>query len=154
MATGLLTGTLHAMNVCNMKQQDGKILLRSYMDSGAARSVCPRKFGDQFEVRPTLESRRGDGFQTATGKRVPNLGGRVVKGLTEAGSGISMRYAVADVQSALDSISQICDGGSTVTFTKTGGWIQKPNGSRTNFVRDRDTYIRETWVTPAFSRPT
>ena len=32
-----------------------------------------------------------DGFQTATGKRVVNLGGRTVEGITEPGTGFKMR---------------------------------------------------------------
>ena len=116
------------------------------MDSGAARSVCPKTHGDQFGLAPSAESRRGDGFQTATGKNIPNQGSRSITGVTAAGDNFTMKYAVADVTIALDSISQICDSGATVHFHKTGGWIEQPDGSRTTFERDHDTYIRTFWV--------
>ena len=56
-----------------------------------------------------------------------------------------MRYAVADVAMALDSVSQICDTGAQVLFTKWGGHILGPAG-RVDFTRVGDTYIRSTWV--------
>ena len=59
-----------------------------------------------------------------------------------------MRYAVANVTVALDSISQICDTGATVTFTKHGGVIVQPDGNKIPFQRERDTYTRQVWVTP------
>ena len=57
-----------------------------------------------------------------------------------------MTYAVADVTVALDSISQICDGGATVLFHKAGGYIEDSDGVRHDFHRDHDTYVRRTWV--------
>ena len=70
-----------------------------------------------------------------------------------------MAYAVADVSVALDSVSQICDAGSTVVFRADGGYIERPDGKRTVFRRDRDTYVRDVWVPIAgdgnpFNRPT
>ena len=116
------------------------------MDSGAARSVCPRKFGEKFGLAATAESRRGDTFLTATGKPVANLGGRTVAGVTASGKNISMRYAVADVAVALDSVSQICDSGASVHFDKFGGWIEDAAGMITPFERRGDTYVRSTWM--------
>ena len=57
-----------------------------------------------------------------------------------------MRYAVADIAVPLDSISQICDGGSVVVFSKKGGYVVNANGARLDFVRKGDTYRRRTWV--------
>ena len=57
-----------------------------------------------------------------------------------------MRYVVAPVRVALDSVSQICDSGATVTFNKQGGWIQDPDGTISTFTRDRDTYVRDIWI--------
>ena len=57
-----------------------------------------------------------------------------------------MRYLVAPVRIPLDSVSQICDTGATVTFHQTGGVINNPDGSVTKFGRDKNTYVREMWV--------
>ena len=105
-------------------------LLKSYVDSGAARSVCPTGFGEQFGLIQTPGSRNGEGFKTATGKRVSNKGGRTIVGHTDFGTSVSMKYAVADINVALDSVSQICDTGAQVVFRKTGGnsWAKRrPN---------------------------
>ena len=66
-----------------------------------------------------------------------------------------MKYAVADIAVALDSVSQICDSGATVVFGKAGGHIEMPDGSRETFERVGDTYIRTTVVerSPDFTRP-
>ena len=132
---------------------DRKYMLKSYLDSGAARSVCPLKHGDAFGITPSEQSKKGTGFRTATNKRVPNLGNRTIKGQNEIGQGVEMRYAVANVSVALDSISQICDTGATVTFTKHGGVIEQPDGNKIPFQRDRDTYTRHVWVTPPAEQP-
>ena len=77
---------------------------------------------------------------------VLNEGERIVTGQSEDGLALSMRYAVADIAVPLDSISQICDGGSVVVFSKKGGYVVNANGARLDFVRKGDTYRRRTWV--------
>ena len=65
--------------------------------------------------------------------------------MTGDGELLSMKYAVADVSMPLDSVSQICDTGAQVLFTKWGGYIMRPTG-RVDFKRVNDTYVRSTWV--------
>ena len=57
-----------------------------------------------------------------------------------------MKYAVADIAVALDSVSQMCDAGATVVFTAAGGYIELSNKERITFKRRGDTYYREAWV--------
>ena len=95
--------------------------MTSLLDSGAARSVCPTHFCGHLPAQESAESRRGQLFRTAGGELMQNRGERVVRGYTAEYQPVGMKYAVTDVQVPLDSISQICDGGTTVTFTKTGG---------------------------------
>ena len=56
-----------------------------------------------------------------------------------------MRYIVAGVTSPLESVSQICDAGNIVVFTKHGGYINGPK-QRIAFERQGDNYVRKTWV--------
>ena len=121
-------------------------LVETFMDSGAARSVCPLGFCPHIDVMPSDQSRRGQHFRTAGGTVVPNEGERVVTGTSESGLALSMRYAVADIAVPLDSISQICDGGSVVVFSKKGGYVVNANGAKLDFIRKGDTYRRRTWV--------
>ena len=76
-------------------------------------------------------------------------------GKSKTGKDISMEYAVADIGVALDSVSQICDTGTTVTFEKSGGVIRQGNGNEERFDRVGDTYVRTVVVDrePTFRRP-
>ena len=115
------------------------------MDSGAARSVCPVSHCDEFPVVATPDSLNGRQFKTASGARIANQGDRTIRGTDNVGRPLALRYAVADVTTALDSVSQICDAGNSVVFNKWGGFIAGPHG-RVNFDRVDDTYVRTTWV--------
>ena len=119
--------------------------VQTFVDSGAARSVCPLTFCDETPVVPSDGSRAGEQFRTASGTRLLNRGDRIIKGAGQNGELLAMRYAVADVAMALDSVSQICDTGAQVLFTKWGGYILGPAG-RVDFTRVGDTYVRSTWV--------
>ena len=119
--------------------------VNTFMDSGAARSVCPLTFCDEVPITASEGSRSGEQFRTASGTRLLNRGDRVIKGQGPNGEMLAMRYAVADVAMALDSVSQICDTGAQVLFTKWGGYILGPAG-RVDFTRVGDTYVRTTWV--------
>ena len=93
----------------------------TYVDSGAARSVCPLVFCQHFPITPSEQSKKGQNFRTAGGEEVRNEGDRRILGVTQTGRGINMKYAVADVTVPLDSVSQLCDAGNTVVFTAKGG---------------------------------
>ena len=137
-------GSLNAMSAD--KPQNNKVKITSIVDSGAARSVCPANHAQQFPVVETEESRRGIGFKTATGKRVQVVGGKTVVGVTAEGKKLAMNYTVAPVRVPLDSVSQICDSGASVIFTRTGGKTVDADGSETVFHRVDNTYVREVWV--------
>ena len=82
-----------------------------------------------------------------------NLGQRTVRGYTAESIPVGMRYAVTSVQVPLDSVSQMCDSGSTVTFNKFGGKVTGPD-YEFEFQRKGDTYVRTAWVeTPVHSEP-
>ena len=119
--------------------------METTIDSGAARYVRPADFCKQFPVKPSAASAKNECFRTATGMRVKNEGERVVHGVTPEGPRVNMKYAVADIAVPLESVSQICDSGATVTFTAKGGQIDGPAG-RICFERRGDTYLRTTWV--------
>ena len=87
-------------------------------------------------------------IRTATNNCVPNLGDRVISGKNELGQGMHVRYAVANVTVALDSVSQICDAGASVTFGRHGGFITQQDGSTIPFQREGDTYTRIVWALP------
>ena len=69
--SGVLNSLVNEKPESNPKFQ----CLKSYVDSGAARSVCPPEFGGHFGTSETAASKRGEHFRTATGKRVRSQGG-------------------------------------------------------------------------------
>ena len=99
-------------------KHEGWRVIESLVDSGAARSVCPLDFCPEFKMTTSDKSRQGQHFRTASGTLVPNEGERVVSGYSDSGAALAMRYAVADIAAPLDSVSQICDAGGIVLFTK------------------------------------
>ena len=107
--------------------------------------MCPRDFCDEYPLVPSKESDKSQHFRTATGARVRNEGQRTIRGMTEDGQKVAMRYAVADIAVPLESVAQICDSGATVTFNAKGGKIEGPKGIVT-FSREGDTYVRKTWI--------
>ena len=96
------------------------VAVDTYVDSGAARSVCPLVFCQQFPIVPSPASENNQHFRTADGTEIRNEGDRRVLGYTDTGKGINMKYAVANVTVPLDSVSQLCDAGNTVVFTAKG----------------------------------
>ena len=59
---------------------------------------------------------------------------------------MAMTYTVAPVRIALDSISQMCDGGAEITFKKNGGFIRNPDDTITEFQRVDNAYVRDIWI--------
>ena len=71
----------------------------------------------------------------------------MIIGLNEVNRPVAMSYAVADISLPLDSVSQICDSGASVLFTKTGGQITGADGAVLGVMRRTgDTYTRRIWV--------
>ena len=122
------------------------VVVESIVDSGAARSVCPIHFCDSFG---TQKPPAGvvEHFKTATGARVPNEGKRTIRSFGDNGAILSTTYSVADIAVPLDSVSQMCDSGSTVIFNKHGGRVIGSNGAVIcQFDRKNDTYVRRSWI--------
>ena len=128
---------------------DGEVVwhhLQTVIDSGAAESVAPPSMLPWVAVKESEGSKRGQTYMSASGDRLPNLGEKAFKFVTETGRVAAATYQVADVTRALCSVSRICDKGSSVTFTAAGGYIESPHGVRTPFRRENNVYILDAWV--------
>ena len=113
-----MKGSLHAR--IQPKRGGKKVEITPYLDSGASRSVCPQTHAEQYPCI-AVDPAKALNFRTATNKKVPCLGERTVVGNDAEGNHLSMKYQVADVTVALDSVSQICDTGAKVVFEKHAG---------------------------------
>ena len=111
--------------------------------------MCP-----QYPVRPSAGSKAGQTFTSATGDEIPNLGEQVLPVVTADGRDALAKYQNADVSRALNSVSELCDGGGEdgqlVLFSKFGGAILNlENWRKTYFEREGGIYTIGMLVKPA-----
>lgn len=93
-------------------------------------------------------SRRGQSFKTANGEMIANPGEQTLRFTIEEGkTGMTQYQICGDVYRPLMPVSQTCDHGNTVFFTRDGGYVyQLADGSVTRFERYNNTYELGMWV--------
>ena len=101
--------------------------IKGVVDSGAAESVAHPSMCPQYPVTPSVGSKAGHSYTSASGDTIPNLGEKVLPVVTDDGRSTFVKYQSADVSRALNSVSEICDGGGEDgqlgLFSKYGGQI-------------------------------
>ena len=127
--------------------------IKGVVDSGASESVAHPAMCPQYPVTPSAGSIAGHSYTSASGDAIPNLGEQVLHVTTEDGRDAQVKYQSADVSRALNSVSEICDGGGAsgqyVLFNKWGGEILNPEtGRRVPFQREEGIYTMGMWVHP------
>ena len=117
------------------------------LDSGCSVFVVPAEYFTFLDLEPSAGSKAGQVFRAANNGKMPNLGQRTVRFVTNDGRKRKMVFQVAKVNKRLASIAGICDNGNTVTFTDSGGYIcNVETGRRTTFERKGNVYILDMWV--------
>ena len=127
--------------------------IKGVMDSGASESVSPPHLCADYEVRPSVGSKMGQKYTSASGETIPNLGEKLLDVVMEDGLETQIRYQACDVTRTLNSVSEICDAGGEegqyVLFSKWGGTVINPQtGRRTPFAREEGIYTLDMWVRP------
>jgi len=136
------------------KEEQGWTKVRSVMDSGCGTSVAPPGMCPAYPLLESEGSRRGQEFVSATEDVIPNLGQQKLNVVLPDSSETNVKYEIADVSRALNSISEICDAGhpeygNHVVFGRRGGTIVNlESGKMTNFTRDGNIYCLDFWVKP------
>jgi len=117
------------------------------MDSGAGMHVMNPKEVPGINVVESEGSRRGKGFVAACGSRIVNQG-EMSMAMSIEGSKRPVRstFQAADVTRALFSVSQICDNGCEVHFTKEKGIVTKNGRTIATFPRRGGLYVGEVTV--------
>ena len=128
--------------------------IKGVVDSGAAESVAHPSMCPQYPVTPSVGSKSGQSYTSASGEDIPNLGEQVLPIVTGDGRHGHIKYQSADVTRALNSVSEICDAGGgngqMVLFSKWGGQILNlETGHRTPFEREENIYTLGMWVCPS-----
>ena len=103
------------------------------MDSGASESVAHPYMCPTYPVTATDASRAGASYTLAPGKDIPNLGEQVLNVVANDGRSEQVKYQLADVTKALNSVSEICDAGGDdgqiVMFNTGGTYLESIYGS-------------------------
>eukprot|EP00973_Karenia_brevis_P003725 514899-Karenia_brevis.AAC.1 len=84
------------------------------VDSGAADSVAPEDQCVGYATRSTAASKAGMNYIAANGKKIPNLGEKVISAVTQEGIETSMRFQICPVTKALGSVSRMTKNGHRV----------------------------------------
>ena len=100
--------------------EDGKVESRVsgeiIVDSGAAESVCPWEWAEQFPIREVAPGRERS-FVNASGGRMGHYGERqVVCGVKGLSAPVAMKFQVSDARHPLASVARITEQGNIVQF--------------------------------------
>ncbi|CAK9097534.1 Retrovirus-related Pol polyprotein from transposon TNT 1-94 [Includes: Protease [Durusdinium trenchii] len=90
------------------------------LDSGATHSVLPVA---TLDILPLLKPEGPEGFRTASGAWIPNIGSRKFTMVTQDGKCLKAAFHVADVWRPLLSATQCAKAGNTITMNARGAII-------------------------------
>ena len=94
------------------------------VDSGASETVIPEGTVKAAKLVQSEGSRRGVEYEVANGHRIPNLGQKTFKGLTEENLLRGITAQVADVNKPLLSVAKLVKSGNTVVFSPDGAYVE------------------------------
>ena len=146
---------LNAMGAEAVETWEGYECIEALMDSGAGECVCGPQHFQGIETQTDPE-RAGAGTEyiCADGGRIPNMGEKLVCGLSEEGSKLSINFQVTTVDKPLIAVSKLTAAGHQVWFGKQHGVITHGvTGKTTTFEKKNGVYVLRVWAPrPATAR--
>ena len=123
------------------------------LDSGACRHVLPVSEISGYEVQDSPGSRRGQCFIVGNGEPVPNEGQVNLNLVAPVGDDgereVTSVFQVAELNSNLMSVSQICDNGYECIFSKNHARVVTTDGEVVcQFNRERNMYVTKMRLRP------
>ena len=135
----------------NFVQQGEWLKLKIYVDSGATETVVGEDMLNNIKTIEGECARRGVEYEVANGVRIPNLGEKRFKGVTENGFERGLVAQVADVNKALLSVSRMVKSGHRVIFDPAGSYIQDcQSGEQMWLEEEHGMYSLTLWVKEGF----
>ena len=127
---------------------NGHILAEVTLDSGAAECVCgPDHSGASQVLTNEGAANARVEYVCADGGKIPNLGAKDVRSVTDNGGKLNVRLQVTQVDRPLLAVSKAVDAGHEVVFTNKGGFITHgATGCKTPFVKKNGVYTLNLWV--------
>ena len=104
-------------------------------------------FGETPSVPEGQREHAGAEYVCADGGRIPNLGEKVVRGLTTEGGAMNIKFQVTQVENPLLSVAKLTSAGHSVEFGDHGGVITHgKTRATTTFVKKNGVYVLDVWV--------
>ena len=118
------------------------------VDSGASETVMGEGLIRSVEMTPSAASLRGVKYEVANGERIPNLGEKHLRGLTDReGYQRQVTAQVCDVSKPLMSVAKLVATGNTVVFTKSGSYIENDATAERTWLREEGgMYMARLWI--------
>ena len=88
------------------------------VDSGAAVTVIPPSYCNDYPILPNAESKRGHAYRAASGTKVYDQGTRAIVASIDGGSARGIKARVAEVVKGLLSVYEQAQAGHAVLFSK------------------------------------
>jgi hypothetical protein len=140
--------TLAAVGVEQAEEWQDHECVEAVIDSGAGECVCgPQHFASVNTNADANRAGAGVEYVCADGGRIPNLGEKLVGGVSDDGHKLSINFQVANVDKPLIAVAKLTEAGHEVWFGKTWGVIKHGTTGRcTGFSRKNGVYVIKVWV--------
>jgi hypothetical protein len=121
--------------------------IEALLDSGAGECVCgPQHFAGVSVNSAAGRAGAGVEYICADGGRIPNIGEKLVGGVSDEGHKLSINFQVACVDRPLIAVSKLTAAGHDVWFGKTYGVITNgATGQSTVFKKKNGVYVLKMW---------
>ena len=117
------------------------------VDSGATETVLGEDMLPEVELKEGAASRRGVEYEVANGEKIPNLGEKKFRGVTEEGKSRNITAQVCDVNKALLSVKKVMSAGNRVVFDSAGSYIEdKSSGEKMWMTEEKGMFMLKMWV--------
>ena len=119
------------------------------IDSGAAETVLPIGWAENYAMTESPGSKIGEFYQTADGTPIYNEGQKTLKLVNNLGQARTMTFQCAQVSKALGSVSKICSNNNRVVFDDDGSYIEnKDTGERLWLEQRNGVYVLDMMIAP------
>jgi hypothetical protein len=118
------------------------------VDSGAAECVCgPQHFVSVPTIADATRASAGVEYVCADGGRIPNLGEKMINGLSDDGQKLAIKFQVTSVNQVLVAVAKLTLAGHDVRFRPKFGVITHGVTKReTIFPKKNGVYMIKIWV--------
>lgn len=153
--------SLFAVQAGEPEVWEGFECTEALIDSGAGECVCaPHHFGGTAVRDEAGRPGSGVEYVCADGSRIPNVGEKLVPGLTDEGTKFQVNFQVTEVDRPLIAVSKLTAAGHDVWFGDSWGVITHARtGKQTVFGKKNGVYVLRVWaprgssLLPGGSRP-